>query len=116
MSNGTVYCTGSTPNDGQDVYFYSTRTDNWKKLPRSGHDLGVIHMLDDKLTIFGGADPSTDEYLDKVTTYNSKTNSWYSYFPNMLHNRDKPGVATSHDHDCVIVMGGKGRPDTILVS
>ena len=32
----------------------------------------------------------------------------------MLHNRDKSGVATSHD--CVIVMGGKSKSDTILDS
>ena len=112
VSNGTVYCTGSTPNDGQDVYSYTTRTEHWKQLPRPGHDLGVIHMVDDKLTIFGGADPTTNEYLNKVTTYNSKINSWYSHFPNMLHKRDKPGVVTSHDY--VIVMGGKSSPDTIL--
>ena len=69
-------------------------------------------MVDDKLIIFGGRDPTTDEFHNKVTTYNSKTNSWYSHFPNMLHNRNRPGVVTSHDY--VIVMGGANSPDTIL--
>ena len=114
VSNGTIYCTGSTPDvDNRDeVYCYDRRTDQWKQLPRSGHRLGVIHMVDDKLTIFGGRDPTTDNFHNKVTTYNSKTNSWYSHFPNMLHNRHKPGVVTSHDY--VIVTGGKSSPDTIL--
>ena len=114
VSNGTIYCTGSTPDvDNRDeVYCYDIRTDQWKQLPRPGHCLGVIHMVDDKLTIFGGVDPTTDEVLNKVTTYNSKTNSWYSHFPNMLYNKSKPGVVTSHDY--VIVMGGKSSPDTIL--
>ena len=112
--NGTIYCTGSTPNkdDRLEVYCYNTRTDQWKQLPGSGHRLGVLHMVDDKLTIFGGRDPTTDEFHNKVTTYNSKTNTWYSHFPNMLHNRHKPGVVTSHEY--VIIMGGKSSRDTIL--
>ena len=114
VSNGTIYCTGSTPNEDNQhkVYSYNTRTNQWKQLPKPGQRLGVIHMVDDKLTIFGGRDPTTDEFHNKVTTYNSKTNSWYSHFPNMLHNRHKPGVVTSHDY--VIVMGGRSSPDTIL--
>ena len=114
VSNGTIYCTGSTSNEDNqhEVYCYDIRTDQWKQLPRPGHCLGVIHMVDDKLTIFGGGDSTTNEYHNKVTTYNSKTNSWYSHFPNMLCNRHRLGVVTSHDY--VIVMGGKSSPDTIL--
>ena len=116
VSNGTIYCTGVTPNEDNwyDVYCYDTRSNQWKQLPRPGHRLGVIHMVDDKLTIFGGADSTTGNTHNKVTTYNSKTNSWYSCYPDMLHNRDRPGVTTSDDH--VIVMGGKSSPDTTLDS
>ena len=114
VSNGTIYCTGTCPNvdSEHEVYCYDTRTDQWKQLPRPGHRLGVIHMVDDKLTIFGGVDSTTNKHHNKVTTYNSKTNSWYSHFPNMLYNRNRPGVVTSDDY--VIVMGGKSSPDTIL--
>ena len=113
VSNGTIYCTGTCPDeDGDnDVYSFDTRSNQWKQLPRPGHRLGVIHMVDDKLTIFGGRDPVTNNRHNKVTTYNSKTNSWYSCYPNMLYNRVKPGVITSHDH--VIVMGGASTDDTI---
>ena len=116
VSNGTIYCTGSCPDDDNDndVCCYDTRSNQWKQLPRPGHRLGVIHMVDDKLTIFGGRDSTTNKYHNKVTTYNSKTNSWYSCYPDMLHNRDRPGVITSDDH--VIVMGGKSGPDTYLDS
>ena len=114
VSSGTIYCTGTCLNEDSEheVYSYDTRTDQWKQLPRPGHRLGVLHMVDDKLTIFGGRDSTTDEFHNKVTTYNSKTNSWYSNLPNMLCNRHKPGVVTSHDY--VIVMGGKSSPDPIL--
>ena len=114
VSNGTIYCTGTTPDEDNqhEVYSYNTRTDQWKQLPRPGHRVGVLHMVDDKLTIFGGMEPHTMNRHNKVTTYNSKTNSWYSHFPNMLYNRSKPGVVTSHDH--VIVMGGRSSPDTNL--
>ena len=116
VSNGTIYCTGATPNEDNchDVYCYVTRSNQWKQLPKPGHRLGVIHMVDDKLTIFGGRDSTTDQFHNKVTTYNSKTNSWYSCYPDMLHNRSKPGVITSDDH--VIVMGGASSPDTDLDS
>ena len=116
VSNGTIYCTGTTSNyDNQhEVYCYDTRSNLWKQLPRSGHRLGVIHMIYDKLTIFGGRDSTTDQYHNKVTTYNSKTNSWYNCYPDMLHNRSKPGVIAFDDY--VIVMGGRCGPDTDLDS
>ena len=111
VSNGIIYCTGITTNkdNWDDVYSFDTRSNQWKQLPRPGHCLGVIHMVDDKLTIFGGYSV-TNNIHNKVTTYNSKTNSWYSCYPNMLHNRHKPGVTTSHDH--VIVMGGGSTYET----
>jgi len=112
VSNGIIYCTGTTPNmaNEHEVYCCDIKTNQWKQLPRSGHRLGVLHMVDDKLTIFGGRDSTTDNIHKKVTSYNSKTNSWYSYYPNMLHNRLIPGIITSRDH--VIVMGGKSSDDT----
>ena len=85
----------------------------WKQLPRAEHHLGVLHVVENKLTIFGGVDPNTYDCFNKVTTYNSKTNSWYSHFPNMLHNRNRPGVVTSHDY--VIVMGGLSSTDTMAI-
>ena len=114
VSNGTIYCTGSCPNEDNqhNVYCYDTKSNQWKQLPRPGHFLGVIHMVDDKLTIFGGMDSTTYSIHNKVTTYNSKTNSWYSCYPNMLHKRFRPGVITSHHH--IIVMGGKSSLYIIL--
>ena len=47
LSNGTIYCTSTTPNEDNEqiVYCYHARTDQWKKLPRPGHRLDVIHMV-----------------------------------------------------------------------
>ena len=116
VSDGTIYCTGTCPNDDNEheVYCYDTRSNQWKQLPRPGHRLGVIHIVDDKLIIFGDRDSTTNTIHNKVTTYNSKTNSWYRFFPNMLHNRSRPGVVSSHDH--VIIMGGVSISDTSLDS
>ena len=80
-------------------------------LPQPGHRFGVLHMLDDRLTIFGGMDSVTLKCHSKVTTYNNDTNKWYSHYPDMLHKRFKPGVMTYHNY--VIVMGGNSSPDTI---
>jgi len=96
------------------VYSYDLKSDNWTALPQSGHRYGTIHILDERLTIFGGNDPVTRKYHNKVTTYNSDTNNWYSYYPDMLNKRYKPGITTYHNH--VIVMGGASSPDTFLDS
>ena len=80
-------------------------------LPQPGHCFGVLHMLDDKLTIFGGIDAVTLQYHNKVTTYNNATNSWYTEYPDMLNIRFRPGVLTYNNY--VIVMGGKSSPGNI---
>ena len=74
-------------------------------LPQPGHCFDVLHMIDDKLTIFGG------NYHNKVTTYNNDTNSWHSEYPDMLNTRYMPGVIAYNNY--VIVMGGKSSPDKI---
>ena len=93
-----------------NVYCYNINTDHWTVLPQPGHRFGVLHMLDDRLTIFGGRDTATHNIHNKVTTYNNDTNKWYSHYPDMLHKRLKPGVITYHDY--VIVMGGASSDDT----
>ena len=104
---------GSAPdyNTKNNVYCYNTNTDHWTVLPQPGHRFGILHMLGDKLTIFGGSDPVTRKYHNKVTTYNNDTNSWYSEYPDMLNKRFKPGVIIYNNY--VIVMGGESSPDNI---
>ena len=110
-----VYVTaGGAPDDNthNNVYCYNTNTDHWTMLPQPGHYFGILHMLDDKLTIFGGREvTATEEIFNKVTTYNNDTNSWYSEYPDMLNKRLKPGVITYNNY--VIVMGGESSPDNI---
>ena len=104
---------GDAPDDNtyNNVFCYNTNTDHWTVLPQPGHRFGVLHMLDDRLTIFGGSDPVTREYHNKVTTYNSDANSWYSHYPDMLNKRFRPGIITYNNY--VIVMGGRSSPDNI---
>jgi len=112
-----VYVTAGTAPDNNildNVYSYDTKTNQWAVLTQPGHCCGILHMLDERLTIFGGDDPVTKKVFNKVTTYNSDTNSWYSYYPDMLNKRFKPGITTYHDH--VIVLGGMSSPDTVLDS
>lgn len=94
----------------RNVYCYNTKTDHWTVLPQSGHRCGVLLMLDDKLTIFGGMYPPSN----KVSTYNNDTNTWYSCYPNMLYKRGFAGVIAYHNY--VIVMGGIGRGWILLDS
>ena len=104
---------GGAPDDNtkNNIYCYNTNTDHWTVLPQLGHRFGILHMLDDKLIIFGGEDPVTYEVLNKVTTYNNDTNSWYSEYPDMLNKRFRPGVITYNNY--VIVMGGMSSSGSI---
>ena len=88
-----------------NVYSYDVEADYWTELPKPGHRRGILQMLDDNLTIFGGDNPYTKEALNKVTTYNATTRFWYKLYPNMLNKRFKPGILTYQGY--VIVMGGK---------
>ena len=101
----TVYAAGDAPDDNthNNVYCYNTKTNQWTVLPQPGHRFGILHILDDRLNIFGGYDFG-NKTLNKVTTYSSSTNSWYNYYPDMLNKRYRPGIVTYNDY--VIVMGG----------
>jgi len=92
-----VYVTaGTAPEDEtyNNVYHYNTTTDQWNTLPPPGHLFGVLYIVGTFLSIFGGSDPITYEYCNKVSTFNGDTNSWASYLPNMIQKRAKPGVIT----------------------
>ena len=96
------------------VFSYKININEWSRLPPPGHYMGILQIIDDKLTVIGGADNATKEFTDKVSTFNSSRNNWTQYFPNMINARSKPGVATYKDH--VIVLGGrKGGSDDIEV-
>ena len=108
VDGSNVYVTAGGALDYEtynNVYHYNTKKDHWTVLPPSGHRFGVLHMLDDNLTIFGGSDSKTHKPHSKVTAYVSSTNSWHKYFPDMLNKRFMPGVMTYNDY--VLVMGGK---------
>ena len=52
-----VYVTaGEAPDNNtyNNVYCYDTKTNQWTALPQPGCYLGILHMLDERLTIFGG--------------------------------------------------------------
>ena len=108
VDDNNVYVTADgAPEDEtyNNVYNYDILTDQWNALPPPGHRFGILCMVDSKLSIFSGSDPVTCEYYNKVSTYNSNTNSWTTYYPNMIQKRFRPGVVTHGDH--VIVMGGE---------
>ena len=97
VDDNNVYVTaGSAPEKEthNNVYNYDILTDQWNTLPPPGHHRGVLCMVDNKLSIFGGQDSVTRKCYNKVSTYNSNTNSWISYYPNMIQRRYLPGVVT----------------------
>ena len=116
VCGNNVYALGQSPNEDNhhQVFCYDILTKQWDKLPPTKHRHGILHIIDQKLTIFGGTDPVTKECHNKVSTYDHDTNSWCKCYPDMIHNRHMPGVIIHNDY--VIVMGGNSSPDTVLDS
>ena len=89
------------------VYVYDINTDQWGQLPPSGHYYGVPHIIGGKLVIIGGRLSATKKRTNKVSTFDEDSQTWTSYYPDLLLVRSRPGVVSHLEH--VIVAGG-GRP------
>ena len=104
-----IYVTGDNPveNAKHQVYVYDINTDQWGQLPPSGHYYGIPHIIGGKLVIIGGRLSATKRMTNKVSTFDKGSETWISYYPDLLSVRSKPGVVSHLEH--VIVAGG-GRP------
>ena len=86
------------------VYEYSINTDQWGQLPPSGHYLGIPHIIGGRLAIIGGRLSATKKMTNKVSTFDEDSQTWTSYYPDLLSVRSRPGVVSHLEH--VIVAGG----------
>ena len=89
------------------IYVYNLNTDHWSQLPLSGHYLGVPHIIGGRLAIIGGRLSATKKITNKVSTFDEDSQTWTSYYPDLLSVRSRPGVVSHLEH--VIVAGG-GSP------
>ena len=105
-----IYITvGDSPVEDAEhqVYIYNTNTDQWGQLPPSGHYLGIAHIIGGRLAIIGGRLSATKKITNKVSTFDEDSQTWTSYYPDLLSVRSRPGIVSHLEH--VIVAGG-GRP------
>ena len=105
-----VYVTvGDSPVEDSyhQVYVYDINTDQWGQLPPSGHYYGIPHIIGGRLAIIGGRLSATKKRTNKVSTFDEDSQTWTSYYPDLLSVRSRPGVISHLEH--VIVAGG-GRP------
>ncbi|XP_065884376.1 uncharacterized protein [Dysidea avara] len=107
LLNEKVYVmAGTAPEDDifDHVYCYSIMTDKWERVPNPGQYYGMLHTINDKLTIIGGRDIANRKITNKVSTYTNET--WINHYPHLLKARSKPGVV-SHSYYIIVVGGGK---------
>ena len=105
-----IYVTGgnSSIEDAiHQVYVYDINTDQWGQLPPSGHYFGIPHIIGGKLVIIGGRLSATNKRTNKLSTFDEDSQTWTSYYPDLLSIRSRPGVVSHLEY--VIVAGG-GRP------
>ena len=86
------------------VYIYDTNTDQWSQLPPSGHYYGIPRIIGGRLAIIGGRLSATKKRTNKISTFDENSQTWTSYYPDLLSVRSKPGVVSHLKH--VIVAGG----------
>ena len=102
-----IYVTGGKgPVDDakHQVYVYNINTDQWDQLPLSGHYFGIPHIIGGRLAIIGGCLSATDKMTNKISTFDEDSQTWSSYYPDLLSVRSRPGVVSHLEH--VIVAGG----------
>ena len=101
-----IYVTGIDPVEDalHQVYVYNINTDQWGQLPPSGHYLGIPHIIGGRLAIIGGRLSATKKRTNKVSTFDEDSQTWTSYYPDLLSVRSRPGVVSHLEH--VIVAGG----------
>ena len=110
IQDDKIYVTGG---DGpvedakHQVYVYDINTDQWGQLPPSGHYYGIAHIVGGRLAIIGGRLSATEKMTNKVSTFDEDSQTWTSYYPDLLSVRSRPGVVSHLEH--VIVARG-GRP------
>ena len=61
-------------------------------------------IIGGRLAIIGGRLSATKKMTNKVSTFDEDSQTWTSYYPNLLSVRSKPGVVSHLQH--VIVAGG----------
>ena len=94
------------------VYVYDINTDQWGQLPPSGHYLGIPYIIGGKLVIIGGRLSATKKRTNKVSAFDEDSQTWISYYPDLLSVRSKPGVVSHLEH--VIVAGGDTGDNTTV--
>ena len=102
---------GGAPDDDtyNYVYVYDINNNQWDRLPPPGQYVGILQIINSKLTVIGGWNSTTKKRTNKVKTYYN--NSWSNEYPNLLKPRAMPGVLTHLDY--VIVAGGGLDDNTI---
>ena len=110
-----IYVTGAgSPSESNkhQVYVYNINTDQWGKLPPSGHYAGIPHIIGDKLAIIGGRLSGTNKKTNKVSTFDDGSQTWTSYYPDLLSVRSAPGVVSHQEY--VVVAGGRSIDDNTV--
>ena len=97
-------CDSPVEDAAHHVYIYDINTDQWGQLPPSGHYLGIPHIIGGRLAIIGGRLSATKKKTNKVSTFDEDSQTWTSYYPDLLSVRSRPGIVNHLEY--VIVAGG----------
>ena len=92
------------------VYVYDINFNQWDQLPLSGHYKGIPHIIGGRLAIIGGRLSATKKMTNKVSTFDEDSQTWTSYYPDLLSVRSKAGVVSHLEH-VIVARGGRSTAE-----
>jgi len=109
-----MYIGGGVCSDHNDMYYifmYHLKKNKWTRLPTClPQRYGAVVNINNKLTVIGGRDSTTNRSTNKVLTL--QDHHWTSLYSDMNSARGR-SLVTSH-HQYTIVGGGKDHDDVVL--
>ena len=109
-----IYIGGGVCPDDNDqfyIFMYHLKENKWTRLPtRLPQYGGVVVNINNKLTVIGGKDYTTNRSTNKVLTL--QDHHWTSLYSDMNSARLRP-LVTSH-HQYTIVAGGVDQDNVVL--
>ena len=98
-------------NDRWYIFMYHLKENKWNRLPtRLPQYAGVVISINNKLTVIGGLDSTTNRITNKVLTL--QDHHWTSLYSDINSARCRPAVSSHQQY--TIVAGGKDHDEVVL--
>lgn len=103
---GILYMGGGLAGNDRDactVMMYDTESDEWSSLPKYRYKRFAMTVINSRLTVIGGRDPSTNKMTNQLAAFTPMSKRWAYPYPPMPTPCEQPAVST---YDIWLVVAG----------